>query len=165
MKSLHATCLIIGLFSTFHAFSQSDVLKWSKLSEAEINLQITKLDSSASAVILGECQSINVQYGNIIMQNHVRLKILNRNGLEHANVTLPYYIKDDLEKITSVKAQTINILPGGKLEKTEIKGSEVFTIDVNENWKAKKFTFPAVKEGSHYRIYILKNIKGLFKSG
>ncbi len=159
MKSLLAACFFISFFSPFMGLSQSDVLKWSKLSEAEMNLKITKLDSSASAVILGEYQNINVQYGHIIIQTHVRLKILNRNGLEHADVTLPYYVKDELEKITSVKAQTINILPGGKLEKTEIKGSEVFTIDINENWKAKKFTFPSVKEESIIEYISLKTTK------
>jgi len=148
MKSIRVACFFISFFPFFPCLSQSDVLKWSKLSEKEINLKSTPLDSSASAVILGEYCVIKVFYGGITIQTHVRMKILNRNGLKHADISLPYYFKNDLEYVESIKAQTINILPGGKMEKIEVKSNQVYTVDINENWKAKQFTFPSVNEGS-----------------
>lgn len=157
MKTFYAACFCFSFFASIASFSQSDVLKWSKLSEKEINLTSTPLDSNATAIILGEYQNIKVQYGYILMQTHLRIKILNKNGLSHADITLPYYVKNDLENITSVKAHTINILPGGKIEKTEISNSDIFTVDLNENWKAKRFTLPAVKEGSIIEYISIKS--------
>lgn len=162
MKKQYLLILVTLLFTPVILNAQSDVMKWSKLSDKEINLTSTPLDSSASAVILGEYCLIKVSYSGIIIQNHVRVKILNRNGLGQADISLPYYFKDDVERITAVKAQTINILPGGKIEKVEMKSSAEFTVDINENWKAKQFTFPAVKEGSIIEYISTKTSKNYY---
>jgi hypothetical protein len=130
------------------SWAQSFYKKWGKFSDYEINLTSTPLDSAANAVILGEYGSIKVDYGNIYIYVYVRKKILNPNGYGEADITLPYYAQDNIELISNLKARTINKLPNGKTQTIELDKKELFTIDIDEKWKAKRFTFPAIKEGS-----------------
>ncbi len=148
MKKLFFTLIITSFTVAGPCFSQSFYKKWGKLSAKEKELTISTLDSTANAVILGEYGSIKVDYGNIFIHVYVRKKILNKNGFNEADITLPYYAKNDVEHIKGLKAQTINQLPNGKTVVSDVDKEDIFTIDINENWKSKRFTFPAVKEGS-----------------
>jgi hypothetical protein len=51
----------------------------------------------------------------VLIERHRRIKILDRKGLGQANISIPYYIKNDLEKVTSLQAQTLNVDAKGKV--------------------------------------------------
>ncbi len=135
------------LLSNF-LFSQKDPIRYGKISKIEKNIQKSNLDPDANAIILCDFGEINFQGNSVEITRHTRIKILTQNGLNEANIVLPYVFKDNRERISKVKAQTININSEGNVEKIKIKKDQFYTIDVNNILKEKRFTFPDVKPGS-----------------
>lgn len=129
-------------------FSKKDPIRYGKISNFERNIQKTNLDPNADAIILCDFGEINFSGNSVEITRHTRIKILNQNGLDEANIILPYISKDNREQIFKVKAQTININSEGNLEKIKVKKGQIFTIDVNDILMEKRFTFPGVKPGS-----------------
>jgi hypothetical protein len=142
--------LFTALLLFSHAlFSQPDPVKWGKISDEEAKMKLCTFDSTAAAVILCDYGRVSFNYGSyVVIERHTRIKILDRKAIDKANIVLPYYVKDDLEKISSIKAQTINFSPQGKATVHEIENSQIFDVKENENWRQKRFTLPAVNEGS-----------------
>lgn len=130
------------------SYSQPAPPKWGKVSQKEIELKQTYLDSTASAVFLYDGENFTFSRAGIMITRHIRIKILNKDGFKYADVDIPYYFKDNLERILKVKAQTIHLNEGGKIIKYPVEKDNIFTKDVNENWKTISFTFPAVNVGS-----------------
>ena len=129
-------------------FSQKDPIRFGKISKAEKKIKSTELDPDANAVILCDFGEIDFRGHSVEITRHTRIKILNKNGVDEANIVLPYFFKDNNERIFKVKAQTINISDDGELEKTKVRKDDIYTVDASENWKEKRFTFPNVKTGS-----------------
>ena len=136
-------------------FSQKDPIRFGKISKAEKAIKGTELDPDANAVILCDFGEIDFRGNSVEIIRHTRIKILNKKGVDEANIVLPYFFKDNNERIYKVKAQTINISNDGELEKIKIQKDDIYTIDASENWKEKRFTFPNVKVGSiiEYQYY------------
>ncbi len=130
-------------------FAQPEPVKWGKISEEEAKLKSCTFDSTASAVILCDFGRVSFNYGSyVVIERHTRIKILDRKAIDKANIVLPFYVKDDLEKITNIKAQTINFSPQGKATIQVVENSQIFDVKENANWHEKRFTLPAVNEGS-----------------
>ncbi|MFK7774423.1 MAG: DUF3857 domain-containing protein [Saprospiraceae bacterium] len=129
-------------------FSQKDPIRFGKIPKTERSLKSTKLDPDANAVILCDFGEIDFTGTSVEITRHIRIKILNKKGVDEANIVLPYFYKDNIERIFKIKAQTINISNDGKLEKIKVKKDDIYTLDVSEDWKEKRFTFPNVKTGS-----------------
>jgi hypothetical protein len=146
MKNIYF--IILFSITSTAVFGQSPPIKWGKLSKDELELTTTAIDNDALAVVLCEYGEIKFSYTNIIIEKHVRLKVLKDHGKAYADVVLPYWHKDDLEKITKIRAQTL--IPGekGKYEMLEVDKDQFFSIEKNENWAEKRFTFPAVQVGA-----------------
>ena len=64
-------------------------------------------------------------------------------------MSIPLYVGDNNkeEKLEDLDAYTYN-LENGKVVETKVPKSSVFTERSSKNWVIKKFTFPAIKEGS-----------------
>lgn len=148
MKITNKFFAILFLLFPFFLLAQEAPIEYGRVSSIEHSIKKSEIDSNANAIILCDYGEINFGAGNMILTRHTRIKILNKNGFDEANIEIPFYTKNDLEKITNIKAHTININEEGKVEKTEIYPHEFFTIDINENWKSKRFTFPNIKSGS-----------------
>lgn len=148
LKSVY-TILLLVLLSSYNIFSQPDPVKWGKVSDEDAKLKLCSFDSSAAAVVLCDYGKVSFNYGShVVIERHTRIKILDRKAIDKANVVLPYYVKDDLEKITNIKAQTINFSSQGKVTVQEVENSQIFDVKENDKWHQKRFTLPAVKEGS-----------------
>src|SRR5690242_7324009 len=101
--------------------AQSTPIKWGKVTDEELKLKICPFDSSAAAVVLCDYGDVSFNYGSYVTINrHIRIKILDRKAIDRANIILSYYVENELEKITDIKAQTININPQGKLSIHEV---------------------------------------------
>jgi hypothetical protein len=138
-------CLLIS----YQAVSQADAVKWGKVSDEEAKMKLCAFDSSAAAVILFDYGKVSFNYGtHVVIERHTRIKILDRKALDRANIILPYYIVDDLEKITNIKAQTINFSPQGKAVVHEVEDRQIFDVKDDDKWRQKRFTLPAVNVGS-----------------
>jgi hypothetical protein len=142
------------------SFSQ-DTDTWGKLTADEIALKTCFYDSSASAVMLSDRGMMNIGYGKIIIERHRKIKILNKSAFSKANVTLPYFAKNQMEKIETIEAQILTPTKDGKVTITKVPSSQIFEVDVTENWREKRFTFPNVEVGSileyRYRLSSTNN--------
>lgn len=134
-----------------------------KLKQDELNLTKTPLDSTASAVVLREFGTASVRiddnYGNLYIdfEYHVRIKILNKNGFNHANIIIPQRIYNDKEDlIQELQASTINYIDG-QIVFTELDKKKVFREKKNKYIRLTKFTMPNLAEGSiieyRYRLH------------
>lgn len=127
-------------------------VKFGKVVPADFNITQT-YDSGASAVVIADIGN-SVFEGNskgwfsISFKHYKRIKILDKTGFDAAKVEIPLYLEGEAEeKLTDLKAVTYN-LENGKVVETKLDGASVFKDKLSKNLVEKKFTFPAVKEGS-----------------
>lgn len=109
-------------------------------------------DSSAVAVILYDYGKAYVNINNVssslVFERQVRIKILKKEGLSWADVSIPLYISGSTEeKVSGLKAVTYN-LEQGKIVETKMSKDGIFKEKFNRNTNYQKFTLPNVREGS-----------------
>ena len=155
MKLLTAslyTAFFLVLCSSAISQEKSPV-KFGKISAQDFDLSKYNFDTSVSAVVISDVGSSKFE-GNangwftLVFNQQKRIKVLNKNGFDAANIEIPLYSDgSDEEKLDNLKAYTYN-LENGNVVKTELQSSAVFKDKISKNLVLKKFTFPAVKEGS-----------------
>lgn len=127
-------------------------IKFGKLTPADFDLSKHQFDTSVSAVVIADIGNSAFEGNNkgglsLSFKRHTRIKILNKNGVDAATVTIPLYFSNNgEEKVNSLKATTYS-LEGGKIVETELDKKSVFKDKYDKNHVAVKFTLPAVKEG------------------
>lgn len=127
-------------------------IKFGKVSAEDFNLSKYNFDTAAGAVYIADKGNSEFDGDNdgfrLIFRRQVRIKILNKNGFDAANFLIPvlrtHYGDHKLEKLS---ASTYN-LEDGKVKQTKLDEKSVFTDNITKNLAHKKFTLPAVKEGS-----------------
>ena len=146
--------LCLALFTPLVSTAQEkSPVKFGKVGVEDFDLSKKTFDTSVSAVVISDVGSSKFE-GNskgwftLVFKHQKRFKILNKNGFEAAKVEIPLYFDgEDEEKLADLKAFTYN-LENGQVVKTELASSAVFKDKLSKNLVVKKFTFPAVKEGS-----------------
>ena len=153
--------VVILLLSTFFHLAKAQGLnfKWGKVSAYESELGECSFDESANAVILFDVGKIIFRGGTALINRHRRIKILNKRGLEYADIQIPYYSGGNLEAIEGLKAQTLLVGSDGKVTKKSVEGKDVFDNNLDSKWSEKRFTFPGVEEGVilEYRYTLATN--------
>ena len=100
---------------------------------------------------IGTCKFVGNDKGwfTLIFTEYKRVKIFfNKNGFPAANVNIVLYKNGDaVEKIKDLKAATYNLV-NGSVVATKLDDKNVFEDALTKNYIEKKFTFPAVREGS-----------------
>ncbi|HRN55287.1 MAG TPA: DUF3857 domain-containing protein [Agriterribacter sp.] len=148
--------LAIAVFSLSqnYLFAQDKLnIKFGKITIADFDLSKSVFDTSVSAVVIADIGRSDFEGNNkggfsLSFKNHTRIKILNKNGMDAANVEIPLYISGNAEeKVINLKASTYN-LENGKIVETELDKKSVFKDKYDKNHITVKFTLPAVKEGS-----------------
>lgn len=144
----------IAIFIAIHpAFAQEYSKKWGKLTQKEADLKVYKKDPEAEAVVLydiGESIFIDTEGGyDIQFTRTKRIKILNRSGIKHAEITLPYFVDGygKTERYRTIEAVSYNI-EDGRLVKTPLDESTIYEEIISDRWKAKTFVVPNVREGT-----------------
>jgi hypothetical protein len=155
MRRMRLT-LAIGIFlSALNlSFAQEKLnIKYGKVTAADFDLSKQKYDTGVHAVVLADI-GMSTFEGNtkswftLVFKRHTRIKILNKNALDAANVSVYLYSNGTSEeKIEGLKGVTYN-LENGKIIETKMDGGSVFTDKKSKSLVAKKFSLPAVKEGS-----------------
>lgn len=119
-------------------------------------------DTSAGAVVLkefGEAYISNGENYNLIFKYHVRIKILNKNGLEQSDIEIPLD-KDGgtrQERIVEIKASSFN-LEDGKIHEEAVQPKNFFNEDRHKYLNVKKFAIPNVRVGSVIELsYLLES--------
>lgn len=155
---------LLFLYAFFHAAGlMAQDFDFGKLDQNDINLKQASIDSNANAIVLREFGTSAFRLDDtdgllIDFQYHVRIKILNKNGFDQANIVIPQRVygssKEDL--IKELTAVTINYT-NGEIVQSPLDKKKVFTETKNKYVKLTKFTMPNLREGSiieySYRIY------------
>lgn len=144
MNKLIVLLLLFGGVISSHA---QHSLKWGKPSKGEIELKVCSFDSSANAVVLAETGHIKFINNFVHLEVYRKVKILNTKGLNYATVNIHYQVKNNLDDIQDLKAQTINLESGIPVI-TQLSKDQIFTLTPDPWLEEKKFTFPKVKDGS-----------------
>ncbi|MDI3319560.1 DUF3857 domain-containing protein [Pinibacter soli] len=154
-----ATLIIAGFLTclTLCSLAQEKLpIKFGRVNPSDFDLSQQKIDTGVNAVVIADVGSSWFE-GNIkgsfslIFKRQTRIKILNKNGMDAANFSIPLFSNVNTsqgeEKLDNLKAYTYN-LEGGKVVETKLETNQVFKEKASKNWVVKKFTMPAVKEGS-----------------
>ncbi len=147
MKKLSLVTLLQICIATV-SFAQ-EFPGYGTVSNEEINLKQCEFDKDANTVmLLHEAFSGYDDERRLITLHHVRIKILKEKGFAEANVTIPFFKKDDFENIDLVEGMTINTLQNNQVENTKLERKSIYTKAINERIGEVVFAFPSIKVGS-----------------
>ena len=137
-----------------HAQAQEkSPVRYGRITPADFNLPAGRYDSGAEAVVIadiGSSEFVGNSKGwfSLEFRHFKRIKIINKKGFDAATVEIPLYLSGSaVETVGSLKAITYN-LENGKIVETKLDDKSIFTDKVSKHLVMKKFTFPALKEGS-----------------
>jgi len=152
MKPYFLLLAAVLVCATTISAQEKSPIKFGKISPADFIIN-QPYDTGASAIVIADIGN-SVFEGNskgwfsIVYKRIRRIKILNKNGFESAKVQIPLYTDGSAEeKLDDLKAYTYN-LENGKVIETKLDDASVFKDKLSKKFLIKKFTFPAVKEGS-----------------
>lgn len=133
-------------------FVEAQDFAYGTVSLSDITMKRYEPDTSAGAVVLKEFGEAYIENGdnyNLVFKFHVRIKILNKNGLTQSDIEIPL-LKDGAtrqEKILSMKASSFN-LENDRVQEQVLADRNVFTENRNKYVDVKKFAIPNVRAGS-----------------
>lgn len=137
------------------SFAQKDLPAFGKIDKADLEMQDCDFDKGAAAVVLIDWGNLyydrgipNVSFLNTVYEKRVRIKILKESGLSYANVSIPYYDKNNEEKIVKIDASTYNIGENGKVKTTDVTKSSIYSKSINKSYSEMIIAFPEAKVGS-----------------
>ncbi|QNL47680.1 DUF3857 domain-containing protein [Olivibacter sp. SDN3] len=147
---------IILLFSCFLAIAdqlRAQDFSFGILTNEDLTTEKYSLDSISDAVVLREYGRTAFQFDDskgeitLVFTHHKRVKIFNKEGVDHANIVIPLY-KDGNRKeyIEDIKAVTINLK--GKTKETLLDSKKIYTENYSKYLDLTKFTMPDIQDGS-----------------
>lgn len=154
-------CLLLTTLSSFAQIRKG----FGDLSPMEIEMKSCPFDSAAPAVILVDegSSDYNNEY-NLISQNHQRIKVLKKDGIEYGSIKVRYYSENEFEYLRDIDAFTVNFDDQGRRKESRVDNKSIFFKKINSNVSEMSFAFPDVQVGSilEYRFTsIMKSYAGL----
>jgi len=148
---------VVFVFTGLFTNSQASLPVWGNFSAEEISMKECSFDKEAEAIILlDEGNSTYDDDFRLITQRRIRVKILNKRGLDWANISIPFYSKDDFESVQKIEAITYNFEEGNNSTFTQLDKKTIYKVKKDAYYSMMKFAMPAIKEGSiiEYRYEI-----------
>ncbi len=141
------TLLALLCFSFSFSYGQMPDT-FGQLTHAEKTMTAYEKDPEANAVVLYERGDNYFKVVNrrirLIKEYHGKIKIFNEKAFDQGTIEIQlYHTSNSAEKLTKLKAVTHN-----EGQQHNVLPSEVFTTDLTEKWREKKFTFPKLQPGS-----------------
>lgn len=138
-----------------YAFAQDKAkVQFGKVSASDFSTPPSSIiDSNTNAVILSDIGSVHFvgnknAWFSYVYKRQTRIKILNKKAFDMATVRISLYTdRDDPEKIDKMAASTYN-LENGQVTESKLGTKDIFDGKPDRNHIEKRFTMPAVKEGS-----------------
>ncbi len=155
MKYLMALIIGLSCLSQLSAQDEEVSFKFGKVTNDELLMSQYDADPDAAAVVLGDFGKIYVSYNQndgfmVNFEQHIRVKIFNKNGYDQADVAIPFYQPErgnSKEVVSGISGFTYNIV-NGKVEKEKLHNSAVFSNQLSGPYHQITFTMPKVSEGS-----------------
>ena len=152
--------IIASIFIAFQAAGQNEQFQFGKVSKEDLTQPTSTIEKNAAAEVLFEYYDIFLSLieGSleINIKAHTRIKIYNQNGLDEANIKIPYLSRAGAEGIFRLEGQTYNLDDSGNIIVSKLEKKSIYDKKVNNRVRNQIFTFPEVKAGSvieyHYTI-------------
>lgn len=150
---------LVALLSLSTGHSQK-FPNYGQVSIDELNMKKCTFDEDANAVVLLDeaVSEYNDNY-NLITSRHIRIKILKDKGLGKADITIPYYRKDDIEIVHNIEAMVINGQIDGSVQKKELEKKSIYRKNISENYGTVTFALPDVRVGSIIEYTYVSTLK------
>lgn len=168
MKRL-CTLLLLCL-GLHHTWAQEADLKYGKVTQEELKMVTYSKDTTAEAVVIWDEGNTFYTYNpdigfQIQSEFKKRVKILTKEGLDRATISIPYYsnASSGRDFVSGIEAAAYNLVDG-KIVKTKLDRKYVFDEVVNDNYHVIKFSLSNVNVGSviEYRyVYSTKFISDI----
>ncbi len=146
--------LLLFVFSTQLLGQRMETKMKNVTKEDLINNEYPKDPLAEAYVIFDTGNTRFVEKYDGLVIHHIRtskIKILNNEGIKHAEISIPLYSKasksGDKEILIKTEAYSYN-LEDGELKLTTFDDEDVFEEVINEHWRNMKFVIPNVKEGT-----------------
>lgn len=144
--------LWLGLLLSVTVSGQTLSQEFGKVGKDDLDLNSVSFDTDAEAVVMfdyGDSRFVQSETGfDVLFERQTRVKVLTEAGAKFAEFEIPFYQDRGIfEKIFELEAVTYNF-ENGRLTKTPLDLSTVYTEKINEFWSLKKFAMPGVKPGS-----------------
>ncbi|MEJ0033649.1 MAG: transglutaminase domain-containing protein [Bacteroidota bacterium] len=152
MKHL-LSAVVCALLACAPALAQKAPIKFGDIPMDDMKMTVYPKDSSAEAVVLCDYGTSTIDYSNndgfvLNFERIRRVKILTKDGLKHAELSIPlYHVNGTEERISGLKVVTYN-LENGKVIETKAKNDSFFKEEFNKNTTLMKVASINVKEGS-----------------
>jgi len=151
---------ILLFFVNFSTIAQTDL---KKVTINDLKQSVHPTDSNASAAVLFDQGEISFEFTdgwNYIFNKTSRIKIYTKDGLNQADITIPFYVgnsNSDEERVINIKGYVYN-LEDGKITRDKIRNRNIYEEEPSELWHLKKLALPNVQEGSVIEIsYTIKS--------
>ncbi|HTE28846.1 MAG TPA: DUF3857 domain-containing protein, partial [Chryseolinea sp.] len=141
--------LNIGLMLTSLMTNAQFAFEFGTLEQNDIEIKTCAFDPESDAVIL--IHEANSDYDgqyNLVTTHHIRIKVLREQGIQHADIQIPYQSKNDYQNISHVLAKTFNIRSDGGIDEFVVNSKSIYRKKVNEYFSVLSFAFPQVQVGS-----------------
>jgi len=150
MKTLLPALLFF--LAVLQAHAQNDQPAFGKIDKSDLEMTDCPFDPGADAVTLIDYGNVFYRGGgdflNTVFEKRVRVKILNDRGLYYANVNIPYNDQNNEEQIKKIAGYTFNLDKSGKVKRTKLGKSSIYSKRINKQYSMLIFTFPEAKVGS-----------------
>lgn len=146
----------IGLLSQY-SFAQKSSLKLGNVDPKIIELSAHPIDTSADAVVLKDIGITYFIYSSekgfsYQFQRTKQIKILTKDGLEYADIFIPYYNSGSAEeRVSGIKGYTYNF-ENGKVRSSKLEKGSIYKEATSKNVDQMKISMPDVKPGSVIEI-------------
>lgn len=164
MKKLITLLLFLSVY--IHTLSGKDSKK-EKFGEISVELATMKFyekDSNAHAVVIFDKGEYKIEYAShkgltCHIRQHLRIKILDKQGLDNGSFEIPVGKKD---KLSGIRGITANYNPDSKIVQSIPYDTKTLIIDaVNDRYNVYKIALPQVKSESVLDLYFEREIDNI----
>lgn len=160
MRSMKPAILVLILLTTKPIYSQTEFPAFGSFTSQDVNMKQCSFDPEADAVILLDKAVANYDDNyRLITERRIRIKILSQKGIERADISIPFYSKDDFEYLSRLEAYTYNFDEAGRPSLAPVDKKSFYTEHTNSYWSRMKFAMPAVKIGSIIEYHYVSTMK------
>jgi hypothetical protein len=136
------------VYTGLAATAQDHGFEYGKTTYRELDMKRYEKDTTAEAVVLqefGEAYMDNGNDYNLLLEYHVRIKILKKSGIRLANIEIPLRHNDSRkETVRKIRASAYNY-ENGSMKETRFDPKNIFKQDLNQYWDATKFASPTYR--------------------
>jgi hypothetical protein len=141
------TLILVSLAFSTALTGQIKEITFGEIPKEDLEMAVYEPDPSADAVILENHAMVSMRSAEkitVVTECHVRIKIINTDGLDYANVELPY---GSDEKLVGLKATSYN-LENGVIVESQVDKKSIYYEKTSRYSNTLRFSVPNVRPGT-----------------